>query len=252
MIKTISFIGSGNVATQFALAFQSVGIQIVHIHSRNQLTGKKLAKQVKAIFIESISNLKKCDLIMICINDDSIKDIIHSIPNTLIVHTSGSTSLEVFTNKDNYGVIYPLQSLNKDTQVDFTKVSICIEANNKSNENKLLDLSSKISKKTNILNSQNRRILHLAAVISCNFSNFCYLMAHNILKENNIDVNLLKPLISYTAEKNTKKEPYDNQTGPARRGDSETIKNHLAMLKNEKYKKIYKLLTESIIKEYEK
>ena len=243
MIKTISFIGSGNVATQFALAFKSVGFQINYIHSRNKVTGEQLAKKVKATFIESISNLKKCDLIMICIHDDNIKDVIHLLPNTLIIHTSGSTSLEVFTKKKNYGVIYPLQSLSKNTHVDFTHVPICIEANNKSTEDKLIDLCSKISKKTNILNSHNRKILHLAAVISCNFSNFCYLMAHNILQENNIDVNLLKPLISYTAEKNTEKEPYSNQTGPARRGDSNTIKSHLSMLKNEKYKKIYKLLS---------
>ena len=46
MIKTISFIGSGNVATRFAIEFRSVGIKINNIFSRNQLTGKKLAKRV--------------------------------------------------------------------------------------------------------------------------------------------------------------------------------------------------------------
>ena len=133
MIKTISFIGSGNVATQFALAFKSVGFQINYIHSRNEVTGEQLAKKVKATFIESISKLKKCDLIMICIHDDNIKDVIHLLPNTLIIHTSGSTSLEVFTKKKNYGVIYPLQSLSKNTHVDFTHVPICIEANTTKN-----------------------------------------------------------------------------------------------------------------------
>ena len=252
MIKTISFIGSGNVATRFAIEFRSVGIKINNIFSRNQLTGKKLAKRVNASYINNIKDLNKCDLIMICVNDDNIKDIISILPNTLIVHTSGCTTLDVFTGKKNYGVIYPVQTLTKDNKVDFKKVPICIEGNSKNTENKLSNLASKISKQIHIINSQSRKLLHLAAVISCNFSNYCYLIAHNILDEKNIDFKILQPLIKHTAEKNIQNPPYDNQTGPARRGDLITINHHLELLKNKKYKKIYKLLSESIIKEYEK
>ena len=42
------------------------------------------------------------------------------------------------------------------------------------------------------------------------------------------------------------------QTGPAKRGDKKTINEHLSMLKDENFKKIYKLLSNSISKEYGK
>ena len=64
--------------------------------------------------------------------------------------------------------------------------------------------------------------------------------------------SLLKPLIIYTAEKTLYQEPKLNQTGPAKRGDKKTIKEHLEILDNKNYKKIYKLLSKNILKEYEK
>ena len=48
MIKKISFIGSGNVASVFAEKFSSVNIDVINIISRNQRTGKELAKKVNA------------------------------------------------------------------------------------------------------------------------------------------------------------------------------------------------------------
>ena len=39
------------------------------------------------------------------------------------------------------------------------------------------------------------------------------------------------------------------QTGPAKRNDQATIKQHLAQLNNADYKEIYKLLTQSIIQQ---
>lgn len=252
MIKSISFIGSGNVATQFALSFHSVGIKIINIFSRNKITGKQLARKVNANYTNEIKNIKECDLIMICVNDDSIKKIANILPNVLMIHTSGCTSLDVFVNKNNFGVIYPVQTLTKDIKVNFKKIPICIEANNKITEKKLNKLLSKVSGCINIMNSKNRKILHLAAVISCNFSNYCYLIAQNILEEQNIDFNLLNHLIKHTADKNTKSKAYENLTGPARRGDLMTIQNHIDLINDKKYKKIYKLLSDSILNEYKK
>ena len=45
MIKKITIIGSGNVATQLSLAFKNANIKIVQIISRNIRSGSKLAKK---------------------------------------------------------------------------------------------------------------------------------------------------------------------------------------------------------------
>ncbi len=161
------------------------------------------------------------------------------------------TPIDIFTNQKNHGVIYPLQSLNQDLMIDFQNIPICVEANSESIKNKLITLSQKISKKVIILNSKKRQYLHLAAVIASNFSNYCYLLAKNILEKEKIDFDLLNPLIQYTAEKNLNQKPKINQTGPAKRGDLKTIQEHLNLISDKNYKKIYKLLSESILKEYE-
>ena len=63
---------------------------------------------------------------------------------------------------------------------------------------------------------------------------------------NNIQFEILLPLIKETAEKINQLSPKDAQTGPAKRNDVETINSHLAFLSDENQKNIYKILTHSI------
>tara|TARA_B100001250_G_scaffold404679_1_gene421020 strand:- start:899 stop:1657 length:759 start_codon:yes stop_codon:yes gene_type:complete len=252
MIKKISFIGSGNVATHLALAFQKSNIKIIQIVSRNEKSGKLLAKHTNSLFTSNIQNLLKTDLIITCVNDDNIASIVKQIPNIPIVHTSGNNSITVFTNKLNYGVLYPLQTLNKEISIDFKNIPLCVEGNNANFEKDILKLGQKISNKVYYVNSENRKHLHLSAVIASNFSNFCYLIAKKQLDSKNLKFDLLKPLILETAQKIINTDPTLTQTGPAKRGDKKVIKQHLEILKDDNYKKIYKLLSQNILKEYGK
>ncbi len=252
MIKKITIIGSGNVATRLSIAFKNVNITIQQLYCRNKVNGKNLAKLLETKYVENISQIEKTDLIIICVNDDNIKNVVKKLPEFAMVHTSGSTSINVFQNKKKYGVLYPLQSLNKEHDINFQYIPICIEANSNELEKNLIMLSQKISNQIHILNSIKRKKIHLAAVIASNFSNYCYLVAENILNTENINPNILQPLIEYTAQKNAQKNPKLNQTGPARRNDKVTMQKHLDLLNNKNYKKIYKLLSQSIIEEYEK
>ena len=252
MVKKISIIGSGNVATQLAFAFIKASISIKQIISKNLKSGQLLAKKTNSLFNNDIKNLLKTDLIIICINDDSITNVINSLPDIPIVHTSGTTDISSFKKKKNIGVLYPIQSLNQELIADFHKIPICIEANTKSFQKKITSLAKKISQKVVYLNSTQRIHLHVSAVIASNFSNFCYIMAKKNLDNYNLDFSLLKPLIQETTRKTIHRDPLLNQTGPAKRGDKKIIKKHLTILKDENYKKIYKLLSETILKEYEK
>ena len=252
MIKKISFIGSGNVATHLALAFQKVNIQIMQIVSRNEKSGKLLAKHTNALFTSNIKNLLKTDLIIICVNDDSIVSVAKQLPDVPIVHTSGNTSIKIFNDKINAGVFYPLQTFSKETPIDFKPTPLCIEGNNSSFEKKIVRLAQKISNKVYSINSEKRKHLHVSAVIASNFSNFCYLIAKKQLDSENLKFELLKPLILETAKKIINTNPALTQTGPAKRGDKKVIKQHLKLLQDDNYKKIYKLLSKNILKEYGK
>ena len=99
---------------------------------------------------------------------------------------------------------------------------------------------------TKRVNSNQRRVLHLAAVFVNNFTNQLYRIGHEITESEGAEFDLLKPLILETANKVQELSPYMAQTGPAKRNDQKTIKKHLNLLESEHYKKIYELLTKSI------
>ena len=256
-ISNIVFIGAGNVATNLAHELKSKGLNILQIYSRTLNSAEKLASALNSEFTDNMKEvLQNADLYIVSVNDDIILDLLNSLnlKNKKIVHTSGSVDINVFSNiSDNYGVFYPLQTFSKDDIISFKEIPVCIEANNLSFQNQLIELANIISEKVQILNSEERRVLHIAAVFACNFTSYMYLISNDILNENKISFDILKPLIQRTAEKVKKIEPIESLTGPAKRNDIEVIKKHLLYLeKFPEFKRIYKDLSCSIIEYFNK
>ena len=125
----ITFIGSGNIATQLGIAFYKSNITIKQIISRNKESGKILASKLKSNYSDDVKSIQKTDLIIIAVQDDNIKEIIKNVPNYPIVHTSGNTNINALKDKSNYGVIYPVQTIEKGNETDFKKIPICIFSN---------------------------------------------------------------------------------------------------------------------------
>jgi predicted short-subunit dehydrogenase-like oxidoreductase (DUF2520 family) len=101
--------------------------------------------------------------------------------------------------------------------------------------------------------SEQREKLHLAAVFACNFSNFMYDIANELVIKAGFSIEIIQPLIIETADKINYITPYEAQTGPAKRADKKTIYRHLFILSNyPSWKKIYKLLTASIYSRHKK
>ena len=61
--------------------------------------------------------------------------------------------------------------------------------------------------------------------------------------------DVLVPLIEATLAKTVDISPLQGQTGPARRGDTDIITSHCAMLSQERAI-LYKMLSQSIINQY--
>ncbi|MEN2801099.1 Rossmann-like and DUF2520 domain-containing protein [Capnocytophaga sputigena] len=247
----INIIGAGNMAYQLTQAFHNhPEVQLQQLYNRS-----KLSPEFDAFEIEKthhFSTLRPADVCIIAVKDEAIAGISKKLPfeNQLVVHTSGNTSIEAIDSKNRRGVFYPLQTMNKQTIVDFTKVPFCLEAENTNDFCLLQRLASLLSTKIYTLNSYQRRVLHLAAVFMNNFSNHLVYISQQICKENEVPFEILQPLLAETFVKLQNTSAYDAQTGPARRNDFLTITNHLAMLDNNNYKEIYNIITKSIINTY--
>jgi len=212
-----------------------------------------LAYHVRAEAIDNFDNINpETDLFIIAVKDDAIGDIAQKLTqyDKLIVHTSGATSLKVLTGyTNNAGVLYPLQTFSKTKEVDFKTVPVCIEGADEQITTLLEELARTISNNVSRVNSDQRKILHLAAVFACNFPNYLYYAAGKLLQQHDLDFNLLRPLILETAEKVQEHLPAGVQTGPAIRNDEKTMAAHLQLLQNNpELERLYTELSQLIIK----
>lgn len=251
----ITIIGSGNVATHLSAAFKNAGHRIVQVYSRNMHNAALLAYHVGAEAIDTPQGLiGDTDLFILAINDDAIAEFVPhlSIFNKLIAHTSGVVELQQLLNfTKNAGVFYPLQTFSKTKEVNFRDVPLCIEGADEAITQTLEALARDISNNVYRVNSAQRKVLHLAAVFACNFTNHLYSVGEQLLAGSDMSFDMLRPLIAETADKIKKHHPADVQTGPAVRNDDLTMQAHLQMLKKQPgLQEIYTRLSQDIIKNH--
>ncbi len=246
MVRVV-FLGFGNVNQHlFKTLYKANEIFDIQVFNKNKIDISEKFENI--VITNEITEVKDADVYIIGIPDDAIKTFSESLPfqNKLVVHTSGGVAMDVLAEINRKGVFYPLQTFSKDRDVNFNEVPICIEAENSSDLNLLKIIGNKISDKVVEISSEERAKLHLAAVFVNNFVNYLYRVGNDIVSENNLSFELLKPLIVETAKKIETLSPIDAQTGPANRNDLKTIEKHLHLLENSPYKKLYELFTEAL------
>ncbi len=251
----ITLIGAGNVGYHLGKRLFKKGINIRQVYSRQLINAQFLARKIKAVPVSKFSAIdSKSDLYIIAVKDDAIETVAKvlsrhkGMKRKLIVHTSGAASSEILAKYFlNFGIFYPLQSFSKTRKIRFSNIPICVHASHSKGLKKLNNLGNLISNRVATINDKERAILHVAAVIVNNFTNHLFHLGQHITNEEQLEFDLLKPLIEETVLKIAKYSPLEMQTGPARRNDEKTIKKHLKYLKKfPKYQHLYTLLTKSI------
>ena len=250
MIGKIVLVGAGNLATQLGKALKNAGLNVTQVYSRTEKSARELAGLLDCPFTTEPADLSASDLYIVSVKDDAIETVIKQlrVNDSILVHTAGSVPMEILEKYAvKYGVFYPLQTFSKNRDIDFSTIPICLEASSAVVFNELRLLAGKLSETVRSVNSEERKILHLAAVFTCNFVNHFYHLGDYFLQEKKLDFDLLKPLILETAQKVMGMKPVDAQTGPAIRFDETIIKKHLDLLSDEpELKKIYSFVSESI------
>lgn len=254
----ISLIGSGRVAFHLAQALLAQGHNIVQVYARDFDKTQKFAEKIQARACQSLQQFQPVDLIILAVSDSAIAELVKQVhelfPETLMVHTSGSTDIEVISHvHDKAGVFYPLQTFSLERDVDWSATPLFVEALADVDQKLLSDLANSLSKRVYQYTSKQRLTLHLAAVFACNFSNYCFDMAKQIVDAEQVDFSLLYPLIVETAKKATENDPKQMQTGPAMRGDQNILAMHqnlLAQAERDDLKEVYQLLSDGILKRH--
>src|SRR5690606_751178 len=193
---SIVLIGTGNVARRlfdtFGLCPATKVAQVLGRHEKNLDYFRE--------FSETSSDFKKllpADIYIIAVSDDAIPSVSQLITdkNGIVVHTSGSVSMDELSLHDRRGVFYPLQTFSKQRKIDFKKVPICLESKRGEDLEFLKTLAHHISEHVYEISFQQRKSLHLAAVFVNNFTNHMYQIGNRICEENKVPFDILQPLI---------------------------------------------------------
>ncbi len=247
----VVIIGSGNVATTLGRLIQKSKHNILQVTSRKIENAKLLADELQSAYTDYNGSLdKSADIFIIAVSDMAIHECVqyYNIHDKLIVHTAGSVTKDVLKNVSyNYGVLYPLQSLRKEMNL-LPEIPFLIDGNNEFSIKTIYDFAITLSPDVQVINDEDRLKLHAAAVIVSNFTNHLYAIAEDFCKHENVNFDLLKPLILETATRIKHSSPGALQTGPAVRKDIQTLDKHLRLLTNyPKLRTTYLRLTDSIM-----
>ena len=251
----ISIVGSGNVAWHIAQAVLGAKHVVDSIASRTPEHAQALARAVGASCCSVQYLPTTSDVYIVAVADDAIAQVVAQLPHNfqgVVAHTSGATHIDILSAFDNYGVLYPCQTISQNTQLNYARLPFFVEGNNDTSLSTLKNLAQSISELVSTVSSEQRSYLHVAAVMSGNFTNHLLLLTQQYMQSHGLNFDMLQPLMEQTIAKAFSTNPLSAQTGPARRHDEATLAIHRQLLTDENMLAIYNMLTRSIEKTYNK
>lgn len=248
----VTVIGSGKVARNLMAAFQRQGI-LGEAYARSEREVREISERYEIVvqshldFTESSSSL-----FLMVVSDAAISELAMLIrlpQSAILAHTSGTIGIEALGSFDRRGVFYPLMTFAEEHLVDLSTIPFLIEGSNQEVERNLQDLGRHLGSRVELADSKRRATIHLAAVFASNFTNRMLRASERILEWQNLDLELLGPLIVQTIENVLKRGAEASLTGPAMRGDRITVDSQLAALsKHPDLQQVYELISKQIMK----
>lgn len=255
----INIIGAGNVAFRMALFLQGAGHSIECVYARDMEKAEKIVRALKrgksdVVAVDNMEDIPHSDITILAVSDNAIMQVASQLPhkNDFTVHTSGATPMSVLSDAGltNCGIFYPLMTLSMNKDIDIRLVPFLIEYSSDNGKEILVDIVNSLKAEYKICDSYKRLQFHTAAIFTTNFINYSLSLAYDI---SHPDFVFLLPSAIESVRKAFLNTPSVSQTGPAKRGDTNTINKHIEVLSDEKFAEhleVYKFLTEKIYKKY--
>lgn len=250
---SILLFGTGRMAYQLGHGLKRAGLPPVAIAGRDLEARERLARYLDCKAVDPARGLPNADLYILAVSDDAIAEVAAKVPagDAVVAHTAGAKDLDVLLPHTHRAVLWPIQSLVHGAPMDLNEVPVVVDASTVHARNVLMAVAGRISGSVYELSILQRRKVHLAAVLASNLTAWLVREAQRLLREQKLPPSLLTPLWRSTAAKVATIGPEQALTGPARRGDTHTIKEHLALLDGDPdLRQAYALLSGMILKAY--
>lgn len=249
---TFTIIGTGSIAYFIGNRLVAARHLCKGVYGRDKEKVQRLADALLCNTYGDIkaANEKEADVCFIAVTDSAIEEVAAQLhfKKTVVVHTAGAMSLEKISKASaDCAVLWPVYSIPANNQPTHRNIPCAWEASTPKAEKYTLTLAHVFTDVLFEAKYDQRKWLHLSAVISNNFTNHLMVICETICKENNLPFSTLAPIIDQTYARLKQHSPSTVQTGPAMRGDTDTINTQLELLHEHPYwQKVYAAITESI------
>lgn len=245
-------VGCGNVGTQYSRMWIQAGHQLHQVHFRSMPQGpiEWLNHNVENVSLNAIAH--EVDAVLLAVTDDQISIIAQSIPmDTFIIQPSGTFDLHQLAHP-NKATLWAIYSIVRKATIDFQKVPFAIETTSTKAFEILHALMNTVGAPLYTTNQKQREMAHLTAVLANNFTNALYQKALDLLHANQLSGELILPIIAQTTSRLSALPDPTLQTGPARRGDYNTLIKHMELLKEDpQWKGLYQTMSDIILQQNE-
>ena len=244
----VAIVGTGALGESLALSIKRAGGAVHCIISRDVQRARTLAQKVEAPFSVKLGdNLPAgIQLVFLCVPDDAIAptgrllaEVEYLWADVWAAHTSGALTANALRPLSLVGArvfsFHPVQTFTKERDSEWSDIFVGIEGE-ESGVHIGKQVAALLGSIPLLLNAEDKALYHASAVVASNFIVALIGIAADIL--NQIQVSredataLLAPLIERTCQNIVASGPERALTGPASRGDIQTIKRHAEALGN--------------------
>ncbi len=249
---TFSIIGSGNIAWFFGNRLVAGRHRCVGVYARDVVKAQELSEALLSDKFGNISDINddEADVCIMAVSDSAVAEIAKtiSLDKTVLIHTAGAVGIDAIKPAaTERAVFWPVYSILRSNFPDHRNIPCAWEVSSEKAKRILLNMGHAITEELFEAKYDQRKWLHLSAVIGNNFINHLLGICEQICTENELPATALQPIINQTFERAKQTSPLLLQTGPAVRHDTATIEAQLALLQQHpQWQKVYEAITQSI------
>lgn len=242
----LGILGGGRAAWAFGSAWVRLGWPIAGVWLRDE-SHSRLPQLLKAPRTDVSALAADCELLLVAVSDRSIREVINTIPETeaIIFHASGAMA----SLRDGFS-LHPLKTLAPVGEPsDLTGTLLVFEGNHKKTAKLIVKA---IGARFVEITPEQKALYHAAAVFGANYVAAILDIAQQIMAGAGVeDTRPELAALAHSAIDNWAAHEDDTRfTGPAARGDMETIRKHLNALRDQpRLADLYEILAEHIARQ---
>ena len=248
----LTLVGSGQAAWALGSALHESGVRVQRVVARPNGRGAALAQRLEASWVpwhagQPLPNHwppspdqtgpDQTRVTLLAVSDDALPEVASFFgtdQTDALVHCSGTRSLEDLAVHPVRGVFWPILNLSKAVETTWKGAPILIQTEDASLHQTLHHWAHRIGATARDVTEVQRQKLHLAAVMTANFNNILLHWGHLLTQEWGTHRDLFSILSQQLNEfEQNPQDPLTRQSGPAWRGDQQTLESHLRLLQDD-------------------